>query len=90
MNKLTISLILLFATIFTTSSLSAKCYGFRDAEIKVCVEGDSNADRKKAGEVCKKVNGSDCGLTTGNSGSCTGPKCYDANGNQNKNIKTNK
>ena len=73
-----------------TANLTAKCYGFRDADIKVCVEGDSNADRKKAGEVCKKVNGSDCGQTTGNSGSCTGPKCYDADGNQNKNIKTNK
>ncbi len=90
MKNLTIAIVLFMATILTTSSLSAKCYAFRDAEIKVCVEGDSNADRKKAGDVCKKVKGSDCGLTTGNSGSCTGPKCYDEDGKQNKNIKTNK
>lgn len=78
---------LVLAVAFSSSSLLAKCYGFRDADIKVCVNGDSNADRKKATETCKKVVGADCGGITGNSGSCTGPKCYDEGGNKKSNIK---
>ncbi len=90
MKKITVYAGLLMAIMFATTNLSAKCYGFRDADIKVCINGDSFADRKKAGEVCKKVNGSDCGATTGNSGSCTGPKCYDESGSKKSNIKVDK
>lgn len=82
-------LCLVTSLVLGTSSLSAKCYGFRDADVKVCVEGDGFKERKKAGEICKTVKGSDCGAVTGNSGSCTGPKCYGEDGKQNKNIKTN-
>ncbi|HMV42365.1 MAG TPA: hypothetical protein PK079_02555 [Leptospiraceae bacterium] len=87
MKKLALVISIVLATAFSTSSLFAKCYGFRDADIKVCVNGDSNADRKKASETCKKVVGADCGGITGYSGSCTGPKCYDDGGNKKSNIK---
>lgn len=88
MKKISLVFSLIAVMSFLASGLSAKCYGFRDADIKVCVNGDSFADRKKASEVCKGVKGSDCGAITGNSGSCTGPKCYDENGKKDSNIKT--
>lgn len=89
MKKISLVLSLLVALTFAASSISAKCYGFRDADIKVCVEGDGFKERKKAEDICDKIKGSACGKITGNTGSCTGPKCYDESGNQNKNIKTN-
>ena len=87
MKKISLVLSLLVALTFAASSISAKCYGFRDADIKVCVNGDGFKERKKAEDICKSVTGSDCGKITGNMGSCTGPKCYDEGGKQNKNIK---
>ena len=71
MKKISLVLSLVIAITFAASSISAKCYGFKDADIKVCVN----------------VSGKDCGGITGNMGSCTGPKCYDESGKQDKNIK---
>ncbi|MBP7283242.1 MAG: hypothetical protein KBA66_16775 [Leptospiraceae bacterium] len=87
MKKISLVLSLVIAITFAASSISAKCYGFKDADIKVCVNGDGFKERKKAGDICKSVSGKDCGGITGNMGSCTGPKCYDESGKQDKNIK---
>ncbi|WP_167884209.1 hypothetical protein [Leptospira idonii] len=54
MKKISILLGILFVTA-GNATLFAKCYGFRDTDIKVCVEGDGFAERKKAGEICKFV-----------------------------------
>jgi len=69
--------------------LSAKCYSFRETDIKVCINGDTNEVRKKALAVCKKVVSKDCGQTTGASGSCNGMKCYDESGSKRLIIKAN-
>ena len=87
MRKISLVLGLVIAITFAASSLSAKCYGFKDADIKVCVNGDGFKERKKASDICKSVSGTDCGGITGNSGSCTGPKCYDESGSKKSNIK---
>jgi hypothetical protein len=87
MKKISLVIGLAIALTFTASSLSAKCYGFKDADIKVCVNGDGFKERKKASDICKGVVGTDCGGITGNSGSCTGPKCYDESGSKKSNIK---
>lgn len=72
-------------------SLSAKCFSFSAADgIKVCVDGNNNAARKKAGAACKEATGSKCGNITGYSGSCqkgSGTRCIDENGNEKKSLK---
>ena len=48
--------------LFSNSLLIAKCYSFRKVDsVKICIDGDSNADRRKAQELCKKIIGSECG-----------------------------
>lgn len=68
----------------------AKCYSFRKTDsVKVCIDGDSNADRRKAQELCKGITGSDCGGVGGYTGSCVKSeslKCYNADGKEQKNI----
>jgi hypothetical protein len=89
MNKLSF---LVYALVFSTaaSTLSAKCYSFRKVDnIKVCIDGDSNADRRKAQELCKGITGFDCGGVGGYTGSCIKSeslKCYNAEGKEQKNI----
>ena len=53
MKKISLVLSLVIAITFAASSISAKCYGFKDADIKVCVNGDGFKERKKAGDICK-------------------------------------
>lgn len=73
------------------SGLSAKCFGFsKNKDYKVCIDGDSNAVRKKARDVCKSKSGSDCGNITGYSGSCNASgsiKCLDESGSEKKSLK---
>lgn len=73
------------------AALSAKCFSFSDADgVKVCVDGNNNAARKRAKAACKKATGSKCGNITGYSGSCregSRTSCFDGNGNQAKSLK---
>jgi hypothetical protein len=89
MNKISFSILLLSFLIFN-SAITAKCYSFRNVEnVKVCIEGDSNADRRKAQEICKKIIGSDCGGVGGYTGSCIkheNLKCFNSEGKEQKNI----
>ncbi|MBK8397048.1 MAG: hypothetical protein IPL26_17675 [Leptospiraceae bacterium] len=84
-------LILLSLSVFSINlPLSAKCYSFRkNKDVKVCINGDSNADRRKAQNICKQVSGLDCGGVGGYTGSCnkgTQLKCYNEEGKEQKNI----
>jgi hypothetical protein len=78
-------------SIFSFAELSAKCFGFsKNKDYKVCIDGESNAVRKQAQEVCKSKSGSDCGNITGYSGSCNASgsvKCLDASGAEKKSLK---
>lgn len=73
------------------AALSAKCFSFSDADgVKVCVDGNNNAARKRAQAACKKATGSKCGNITGYSGSCqkgSGTRCFDGDGNEAKRLK---
>ncbi|TGL58527.1 hypothetical protein EHQ58_10320 [Leptospira ognonensis] len=82
-------IVALLGTVLLTQQLSAKCYSFRESDIKVCINGDTNEVRKKASAVCKKTIGKDCGPTTGASASCNGTKCYDESGSKRFIIKAN-
>lgn len=73
-----------FALIVPTAS--AKCFSFSEADVKVCIDGNDNATRNAAKEVCENATGSDCGNITGTSGSCNGTSCYDASGDQVRSI----
>ncbi len=82
-------LALLVAGVFT-STVSAKCYNFRDGDgYKACVKGDGFSDRKKAKKNCKKAKGSDCGNITGYSSSChsNSGKCVDENGKTHRSLR---
>lgn len=90
MKKIIISSVL-FMLFYSSNSIYAKCFTFKKADgIKVCLNGNSNADRKKASDVCKSVNGSDCGGISGYSGSCqksNSTKCIDEAGAEQKSLK---
>ena len=90
MKKTSLLFSLLIILNFTSSALYAKCYSFRKAEgVKVCINGDSNADRRKAQDLCKNITGSDCGGVGGYTGSCSkgeNLKCYNEEGKEQKNI----
>ncbi|MBK6604951.1 MAG: hypothetical protein IPG24_05560 [Leptospiraceae bacterium] len=76
--------------LFSNSLLIAKCYSFRKVDsVKICIDGDSNADRRKAQELCKKIIGSECGGVGGYTGSCTkneSLRCYNSEGKEQKHI----
>lgn len=81
-----------FAVALTApAALSAKCFSFSDADgVKVCVDGNNNAARKRAKAACKKAIGSKCGNITGYSGSCqkgSSTRCFDGNGNEARKLK---
>lgn len=75
-----------FAITSVASTASAKCFAFSDADIKVCIDGNDNATRRQAQEVCEDATGDDCGNITGYSGSCNGSNCYDESGDQVRSI----
>ncbi len=90
MKKITLFVIASLFVAFSSLSLFAKCYSFRDGgEYKVCVKGDSFSDRKKAMAICKKAKGSDCGSVSSYSSSChsNSGKCYDENGSASRDLK---
>lgn len=85
-----ILLVCSFVLLAGSLSLSAKCFNFSEGDgIKVCINGGTGfAIEKKAKAACKQVKGSDCGNTTGNSGTCNG-RCVDESGKEHKNLKAN-
>ncbi|MDF3818686.1 hypothetical protein P3G55_02170 [Leptospira sp. 96542] len=86
-----ISALCIFVTfVWMQEGLSAKCFGFsKNKDITVCIDGNSNAVRKQASEICKTKSGKDCGNITGYSGSCSAGKnlCLDHSGNEKKSLK---
>jgi hypothetical protein len=83
------TLIILSLSGFFVAHANADCFAFRDLDLKVCVEGDDNAARKKAEEVCKKVSDKKCSIS-GSSSECResgSKKCYDESGDKQKHIK---
>lgn len=67
------------------SVANAKCFAFSDSDAVVCIDGNDNATRRQATEVCEDATGSDCGNITGYSGSCRSSgdrQCYDASGDE--------
>jgi hypothetical protein len=88
MNK--ISIILAICLMGSSSALFAKCFTFKKSDIRVCIDGNSNAERKKAQDICDKANGSDCGGISGYSGNCKTAgkvKCFDGSGSEQKDLK---
>ncbi len=80
MKKNMLNVGILIIILFSTAGLSAKCYSFRKADgVKVCINGDSNADRRKALSICMNLTGLDCGGVGGYTDSCHKSKkikCY--------------
>jgi hypothetical protein len=80
--------ILVLCSLFAAEA-QADCFGFRGMDIKVCLEGDDNAARSKAVEVCEEVSGESCSIS-GTSGECResgDKKCYDEEGEEQKHIR---
>lgn len=68
----------------------AKCFAFRGEDIRVCVDGDDNAARRQAAEVCEGVVGHACSVS-GYSGECrrsSSVRCYDAEGEEQRSIES--
>jgi hypothetical protein len=66
----------------------AKCFAFRGQTIRVCVDGDNNASRRAATEICGRISGQPCSVS-GYSGSCqrsSSVRCYDARGQERRSI----
>ena len=82
---------LILAALFTTllaSTASAKCFGFRGEDIKVCVDGTDNSARGQATSVCESVTGNSCSIS-GSSGECRksgSTTCYDGDGNEHSHL----
>ncbi len=67
----------------------AKCFGFRDNNIRVCIEGHNNAARNQATRVCEDVTGSDCRISGDSGSTCqrsSNIRCYDADGDEQRRI----
>jgi hypothetical protein len=83
------TLIVVCLSSFFIADASADCFAFRDLDLKVCIEGDDNAARKKAEEVCEEVSDEKCSIS-GSSSECResgSKKCYDESGDEQKHIK---
>ncbi len=89
MHKVTVSL-LLMVSVIAPSTADAKCFAFRGNDVRVCVDGDDNAARRRATEVCETVTGGAC-ATTGYSGACRRNgtvRCYDAAGEERREVQS--
>lgn len=74
----------------STPVAEAKCFGFRDSDVRVCVPGNDNAARRRASEVCEDVTGSSC-TVSGYSGECrrsSSTRCYDESGAEQRQIES--
>lgn len=72
------------------SLAEAKCFAFRGMSIRVCVDGDNNAARRAATEVCERVSSESCSIS-GYSGSCqrsSSVRCYNAQGQEQRSIES--
>lgn len=68
----------------------AKCFAFRGEDIRVCVDGDDNAARRRASQVCEGVVGHSCSIS-GYSGECrrsSSVRCYDQAGEEQRSIES--
>lgn len=89
MHRFTVSL-LLMASLFAPAMADAKCFAFRGNDVRVCVDGNDNAARRRATEVCETVTGGAC-ATTGYSGECrrsAAIRCYDAAGEEQREVQS--
>lgn len=72
------------------ATAEAKCFAFRGEEIRVCVDGDDNAARRRASEVCEGVVGHACSVS-GYSGECRrsgSVRCYDHTGAEQRSLES--
>lgn len=72
------------------SVAEAKCFAFRGQDIRVCVDGDDNAARRRATNVCSQVTDSTCSIS-GYSGECRrsgSTRCYDGSGEEQRHIES--
>ena len=86
-NLLT-ALTLALATFVLPALAEARCFAFRDKDIKVCVEGSDGSARRQATSVCEDVTDGSCSIA-GDSGECrrsSSVRCYDAGGNEQSHI----
>ena len=82
-------LMILSLSFFCAAEANAKCFSFRDLDLKVCIDGDDNDARKAAEKVCEDVSKEDCKIS-GSSGECRASgdkKCYDKDGKEQKHLK---
>ena len=89
MSKPSLLTALTLASVLIVPSLAhARCFSFRDKDIKVCVEGSDGSARRQATSVCEDVSGGSCSIS-GDSGECrrsSSVRCYDASGNEQSHI----
>ncbi|MCB1142182.1 MAG: hypothetical protein H7A24_08765 [Leptospiraceae bacterium] len=81
--KIIVSILFSFSLMI---ELEAKCFQFSNTDtIRVCVDGNSKHQRKKAQEICKKKFGNLCGRIVGTSNYCTknsNTRCFDQKGKE--------
>lgn len=77
-------------TFAAPSVAEAKCFAFRGLDLRVCVDGDGNASRRTAVDVCERVSSESCSVS-GYSGSCRtsgDTHCYDSTGTEQRSIES--
>lgn len=90
--KMLVGVTLVLGSMFTVCApiAQAKCFGFRDSDVRVCVPGNDNAARRRASEICEEVTGSSCSVS-GYSGECRrsgSTRCYDASGAEQRQLES--
>lgn len=86
-----LSVVFVFVSMLATPLVAeAKCFGFRGLDIRVCVDGDDNAARRRATAVCDRVSDEECSIS-GSSGECrrsSSVRCYDGSGEEQRHIES--
>ncbi len=85
-----IALFVLVGVFAAPALAEAKCFAFRGEDIRVCVDGDDNAARRRAAEICEGVVERACSVS-GYSGECrrsSSVRCYDAQGEEQRSIES--
>ena len=87
-------IVLIFAACTALSAFAlpsvaeARCFAFRDKDIRVCVDGSDGNARRQATSVCEDVTDGSCSIS-GDSGECrrsSSVRCYDGGGNEQNHI----
>ncbi|MBX3249836.1 MAG: hypothetical protein KF901_21845 [Myxococcales bacterium] len=89
MKRLLPALLTALALVTLPSAVEAKCFGFRGKNIRVCVDGNDNAARRRATSVCESVTGESCSISGDSGSSCrrsSSVRCYDGGGNEQRDI----